>query len=232
MVYRTTLSWSWQSHFHLQGYLAFFESFYTSPDLAAALKEHGIGTTGTLKTTRQGLPNKVKTLAQALNRSDIRRGTGYYIRERDSSDVYVCWQGNKCIRVLSNSYPGNDAGTATRRTKDRAGRYSQIYVPLLAAIKYYNQFMGGVDTSDQLIGYIILSDKGRDIGRHYSTIFLRSARPMPLYYTSGYWWNQSSHRKQVQRWSHSCDYQGIQHVKCTTEHKWVQSLLWNQGLWW
>ena len=142
--------------------------FYTSPDLAAALKEHGIGTTGTLKTTREGLPDKVKTLAQALNRSDVRRGTGYYIRERDSSDVYVCWQGNKCITVLFNSYPGNDAGTATRRTKDRAGRYSQIYVPLLAAIKYYNQCMGGVDTSDQLIGYHHIV---RQRKRYWKTLF-------------------------------------------------------------
>ncbi len=63
--------------FRFQAYLVFLDNFYTtSPDLAAPLKEHAIGT---LKTTRQGIPDKVKTLAQALNRSDVPRGIGYYV---------------------------------------------------------------------------------------------------------------------------------------------------------
>ena len=60
----------------------------------------------------------------------------------------------------------NDAGTATRRMKDRAGRYSQIYAPLQAAD--YNQYMGGVDTSDQLIGYHHIV---RQRKRYWKTLF-------------------------------------------------------------
>ena len=59
-------------------------------------------------------------------------------------------------------------GTAARHTKDRAGRYSEIYVPLPAAIKYYNQYMGGVDTSDQLIGYHRIV---RQTKRYWKTLF-------------------------------------------------------------
>ena len=77
--------------FQLQGYLLFIDNFYTSPALLPALKEIGIGATGTLKVSRRGVPVAVQQLAKALNRSDVPRGTGYYIRLRGSSSVYICW---------------------------------------------------------------------------------------------------------------------------------------------
>lgn len=132
--------------FQLQGYLLFIDNFYTSPALLPALKELGIGTTGTLNISRREVPESVRTLAKALNRSDVPRGTG-------SSNVYVCWRDKKCVTVLSNSYPGHADGTAKRRSKDHSGSYSMLDVPMPSTVKHYNQFMGGVDLSDQLIGY-------------------------------------------------------------------------------
>ena len=80
------------------------------------------------------------------------RGTGYYVREAGSPNVYCCWRDNKCVIVLSNSYPGHAEGTVRQKSTDRSGRFSMADVPLPSAIKFY-KFMGVVDLSDQLIGY-------------------------------------------------------------------------------
>lgn len=138
--------------FQLQGYLLFIDNFYTSPALLPALKQLGIGTTGTLKLSRREVPESVQSLAKALNRYDVPRGTGYYIRPQDSNKV-VCWRDKKCITLLSNSYPGHVDGTAKRRSKDHTGSYLMLDVPMPSVVKHYNQFMGGVDLSYQLIGY-------------------------------------------------------------------------------
>ena len=139
--------------FQFQGYLLFLDNFYTSPALLQALKTVGIGTTGTLRVSRRGVPEAVQTLANVLNRTDVPRGTGYYIRERGSNEIYVCWRDKQCITIVSNSYPGHVDGTAKRRSTDNSGRYLMLDVPMPSAVKHYNLFMGGVDLSDQLIGY-------------------------------------------------------------------------------
>ena len=118
-----------------------------------ALKVKGIGATGTLCLSCSGVPDAVKKLAQTLNGRSVPRGTGYYIREQDSKNVYCCWRDNQCLTVLSSCYPGHTDSTVRRRSKDQLGSYVAIDVPLPTAIKQYNQFMGGVDLSDQLIGY-------------------------------------------------------------------------------
>ena len=137
--------------FHHQNYLIFFDNFYTSPTLMDALQEHGISSTGTLRVSRTGVPEAVKELNSVLKRRDVPRGTGYYIRS--SSAVFVCWRDNDCVTVASNSYPGHVDGTARRKSKDQMGVHSAVDVPLPSAIRRYNQFMGGVDKSDQLISY-------------------------------------------------------------------------------
>ena len=154
--------------FHFQGYIAFFDNFYTSPELLKALRERGIGATGTLRVSRRGVPVIVKELVKTLNRKDVPRGTGYYIREAGAKEVYICWKDNDCVTVLSNSYPGHAEGTARRKSKDRAGNHTILDVPLPSAIKHYNRFMGGVDKSDQLIGYHRVL---RQTKRYWKTLF-------------------------------------------------------------
>ena len=116
--------------FQFQGYLLFLDNFYTSPALLQALKTVGIGTTGTLRVSRRRVPEAVQTLANVLNRTDVPRGTGYYIRERGSNEVYVCWRDKQCITIVSNSYPGHVHGTAKRRSKDHSGSYLMLDVPM------------------------------------------------------------------------------------------------------
>ena len=56
-----------------------------------------------------------------------------------------------------------------RKGKDPAGRHVSLDVALLTAVKYYNMFMGGVDKSDQLIGYYRIT---RQTQKYWKTIFL------------------------------------------------------------
>ena len=151
-----------------QGYLVFFDNFYMSPELVKALKARGIGATGTLRVTRHGVPEVVRQLVNVLNRKDVPRGTGYYVREAGSPNVYCCWRDNKCVTVLSKSYPGHAEGTVRRKSTDRSGRFSMADVPLPSAIKFYNKFMGGVDLSDQLIGYHRIL---RQTKKYWKTLF-------------------------------------------------------------
>ena len=154
--------------FQNQGYKVFFDNFYTSPALLSALKARKIFATGTLRSTRSGVPTDVKRLITAMKGKKVPRGTGYYIRECGSSDVYVCWKDNDCVTVLSNTYPGHSDGTARRASKDTAGSHSVVEVPLPSTIKYYNKFMGGVDKSDQYMSYHRIL---RQTKRYWKTIF-------------------------------------------------------------
>ncbi len=51
--------------------------------------------------------------------------------------------------ILHTAYSGD---TVKRVCKSSSG-YKNVDVPVSAAVKDYNRFMGGVDLSDQLIGY-------------------------------------------------------------------------------
>ena len=154
--------------FQHQGYRVFFDNFYTSPALLSALKAMKIFATGTLRSTRSGVPDDVKRLITVMKGKQVPHGTGYYIREPSSSDVYVCWRDNDCVTVLSNAYPGHSDGTARRASKDTSGSHSVLEVPLPSTIKYYNKFMGGVDKSDQYISYHRIL---RQTKRYWNTIF-------------------------------------------------------------
>ena len=152
--------------FDYQGYSVYFDNWYTSPTLLHALKEKKFSATGTLRTNRRGIPSSVLEMKAALSRADVPRGTGYYIR--DSDDVYVCWRDNNCVCVMSNEHPGHSEGTARRAAKTSTGAYQTADVPLPATVKYYNQFMGGVDKSDQLISYHRIL---RQTKKYWKTIF-------------------------------------------------------------
>ena len=139
--------------FRFQGYQVFCDNFYSSPALFTDLTADGITATGTLRTNRQGIPADVLQLKKALNKSNVERGTGYYIRPPKSKLVYTVWKDNKAVTVMSTAFPGHSTSTVKRRVKDRMG-FSQLQdVPIPQPTAKYNAFMGGVDKSDQFISY-------------------------------------------------------------------------------
>ena len=155
--------------YHFQGYRLFIDNFYTSPTLMEELEKVGIAATGTMKINRKGVPSEVVQMQAAVKKGKHPRGTGYYFREPGSSSVYVCWHDNNCVILLSTAYPGHQDGTVKRKGKDSAGRHVSLDVALPTAVKYYNMFMGGVDKSDQLIGYYRIT---RQTQKYWKTIFL------------------------------------------------------------
>ena len=86
-----------------------------------------------------------------MSRSNTPRGTGCYVR--DESIVYAVWRDTKCIAVLSNKHAGHSESTVSRNSKDSDGHHVKIDVPIPSSIFHYNKYVGGVDTSDQLIKY-------------------------------------------------------------------------------
>ena len=106
-----------------QGYFLFMDNFYTSPVLFQDLKNIGVKATGTLRATRKNVPADVQMLQMALRKSNVPRGTGYYIREPQSSVVYVCWCDGSCVTLMSTAYAGHQEGTVKRRGKDRHINY-------------------------------------------------------------------------------------------------------------
>ena len=116
------------------------------------LEKVSIRATSTLKMSTRGISPEVIQMHTALKRGKLLRGTGYYFREPGSS-VYVCWWDNDCVTLLSTAYPGHQDGTVKRKGRDSTGSHVSLDIPLPAVVKYYNMFMGGIDTSDQLISY-------------------------------------------------------------------------------
>ena len=154
--------------FAFQGYEVYCDNFYTSPKLFQDLKDLGIGATGTLNTSRRGVPKVVKDVVTTLSQSDVPRGTGFYLRDRGTGLVYVCWRDTKCITVLSSAHPGSANGcTARRRIRD-SSRFVYTRVPQPSAINKYNKYMGGVDKSDQYISYYRIL---RQTKRYWKTVF-------------------------------------------------------------
>ena len=139
----------------------FTDHYYSSPSLFESLLGVGIRATGTLRTSRVGVPSSVVALKAVLAKKKTDRGTGYYVRT--SSTVYVCWKDVRVVTLISTAYLGHSEGTVSRRTS--AGKVA-VQVPL--PVVRYNSSMGGVDKSDQYLSY---HNTLRHTARYWQTLF-------------------------------------------------------------
>ena len=136
-----------------QGYQLFVDNFYTGVNLFEELLKVGIVATGTLRVYRKGIPDSVVQLKAVLDGSAVPRGVGYYIREPNSAIVYVCWRDKRAVLAMSTGHPGHSETVVTRRIKSKSGSSCRQEIPCPAVIVKYNQYMGGVDLSDQFLSY-------------------------------------------------------------------------------
>ncbi|XP_055888603.1 piggyBac transposable element-derived protein 3-like isoform X1 [Biomphalaria glabrata] len=146
-----------------QGYVIFFDNFYTSYQLLKDLLLKGICACGTILKNRKGFPNAlkdVKTFEKNSNRGDMRW-------VRDDEILTTQWRDNKTVSVMSNFMTANGYSFVKRRTKIN-GEYRELLVKQPSIIKEYNVYMGGVDKSDQLINkYNVL----RKTKKYWKTLF-------------------------------------------------------------
>ena len=149
-----------------QGYSLYVDNFYSSPTLATDLFDHKTHITGTLEKKRKSVPDKVKEMYDIINDKDSHRGDGFYVR--DGCIVYSAWKDTKGIVVLSTKHPGYSESTVKRSGKDSSGHHEKRDIPIPSPIYYYNQHMGGVDRSDQLIQYYNVLRQTR---KYWKTLF-------------------------------------------------------------
>ncbi len=135
-----------------EGFIIYMDNFYTSPTLLQALYERGILAVGTLRTDRRGTPEAVrdgKQWGRVAVRGDMRW-------VRDGNILYTQWKDSKAVTVASTVHSALDHGTAKRRIKE-GGNWSRKEIRRPKCIEDYNQYMNGVDKSDQLISrYCVL----------------------------------------------------------------------------
>uniref|UniRef100_A0A8C7X1T9 PiggyBac transposable element-derived protein domain-containing protein n=1 Tax=Oryzias sinensis TaxID=183150 RepID=A0A8C7X1T9_9TELE len=128
-----------------RGYIVYCDSFYTSPVLFRHLIQQGFGACGMYKQGRTGVPT---TKLNALNRKS-KRGSIRWIRDGDL--LYVRWMDTREMSLCTTVHPVHGGETVVRWQKTEDGRSQRAPLPRPTAVSEFNKYMGGVDTSGQML---------------------------------------------------------------------------------
>jgi len=118
----------------------YFDNFYTSPALCKRLLTLGFGSCGTVQIDRWNIPAKFKEAAP-------KKGE---IATYDGKLLGLKWKDKRLVCMLSTIHDDSMV-TKQRCTRLVSGGVETIQKPKV--IEEYNQYMGGVDKSDQLVTY-------------------------------------------------------------------------------
>ncbi len=129
-----------------QGYRVFFDNFFTSPKLVQDLFLKETLSSGTCRVDREGFPKSMKQ-AKVWARK-LPRGSMRWVRE--SNVLILQWVDNRPVSLATSIDSANDSIVVKRRSKKR-GVYEELDVDQPYAVHRYNQFMNGVDRSDQML---------------------------------------------------------------------------------
>ena len=119
----------------------YFDNFYTSPALCKRLLTLGFGGCGTVRLDRRNIPQSFKKAAPKK---------GEVATYRDGDVFGLKWLDKRFVSMLSTIHDDSMV------SKERCSRQASAGVETIqkpAVIEDYNQFMGGVDKSDQLVTY-------------------------------------------------------------------------------
>ncbi len=146
-----------------QGYHLYLDNFYTSPQLVRDLFLQGTPCTGTVKVNRKDFPeclSNAEKWAKLGQRGDVR-----WVRH--SHVLALQWVDCKPVSILTTLYSANDKVSCKRKVK-KNGVFSEVILPQPLAIHEYNQFMNGVDRSDQMLAFY---NVGRKCYKWWKTLF-------------------------------------------------------------
>ena len=124
-------------------YHIYCDNFYTSPDLFADLQKAGFEACGTVRKNRKGLSATFKSIK-------LTKGKVYTERILDDSMLCLKWQDKRDVLLLSTLHDDSMV-EVQRRSRLVTGGVEGIKKPKV--VHEYNQHMGGVDQSDQLLMY-------------------------------------------------------------------------------
>uniref|UniRef100_A0A3B3ZAW1 PiggyBac transposable element-derived protein domain-containing protein n=1 Tax=Periophthalmus magnuspinnatus TaxID=409849 RepID=A0A3B3ZAW1_9GOBI len=144
------------------GYIVYCDKFYTSPQLFRHLGQQGFGACGTYRQGRIGVPTSPEN---ALTKRSP-RGSIRWLRDGDL--LFVKWMDTKEVSMCTNVHSVFTGETVLRWTKKADGTCEQVPIPRPTAVGEYNRYMGGVDTSDQLLK---TNTAHRKMRRWYITVF-------------------------------------------------------------
>ncbi|XP_059384611.1 piggyBac transposable element-derived protein 4-like [Carassius carassius] len=128
------------------GYHVYMDNFYTSPKLLRDLFALKFGACGTYRDNRKDCP---RNAANSLTKKSV-RGSIRWIRDKDL--VFVKWMDTREVSVCSTIHAAYTGDNVQRRAKTQNGWRKKSF-PCPAPVTAYNQHMGGVDLSDQLLQY-------------------------------------------------------------------------------
>nr|KAG5704860.1 hypothetical protein BaRGS_001331 [Batillaria attramentaria] len=135
--------------------VCFQDMHFTSPTLALKMKEHGLGSCGTVRHDHVGMPDAIKNNKLKLQKGDPPAFLGH----GQTGMLVASWQDVKRVNILSTVHKNNVVGCS-------GGRSRNLQKPQMCAD--YNKFSGGVDRMDQVMGYY--QDKHRN-KKHYMAVF-------------------------------------------------------------
>ncbi|KAL0154474.1 hypothetical protein M9458_048737 [Cirrhinus mrigala] len=144
------------------GYHVYMDDFYTSPKLLTDLFAMKFGACGTYGDHRKDFS---KTTANSLTKNPS-RGSIRWIW--DGPLVCVKWMDTQVVSVCSTIHAACTGERVQRRVKAQNTWKTKSF-PCPAPVTAYNQHMGGVDLSDQLLQYYAAQHKTM---KWYRKIFL------------------------------------------------------------
>ena len=116
----------------------FFDNYFTSPTLLVELLQMGMYATGTVMASR-------KHITILKQDKEMKRGENDWFSASHHSAIK--WMGSKSVILLPNYLNPKEMQQIDRRIK---GSKDKVKVICPTVIHEYNQFMGGVDLSDQM----------------------------------------------------------------------------------
>ena len=119
----------------------YFDRYFTTLSLMTRLLEEQIHGTGTIQTNRFKAFNFLKD-----NR--MKRGKYEEITRSDNAVSFVKWKDTKSVLMVFTC-TGAESLSNIQRWDKKEKKY--INIPCPAAVKHYNEKMGGVDTFDQMM---------------------------------------------------------------------------------
>ena len=141
MVTRVVLNIS--RPFHNSNRHLYFDNFFNSTELLEELLKVGTYGCGTLRANRYPRPYKV-------GRSCIKLRPGEIKQLQKGNLVATVWFDKRQVAILSTNCQPGEVVTVQRRTKEPP-HIKDVDIPAPTSI--YNQYMGGVDLSDQMRSY-------------------------------------------------------------------------------
>nr|XP_006812366.1 PREDICTED: piggyBac transposable element-derived protein 4-like [Saccoglossus kowalevskii] len=129
-----------QQYFYF-GHHIYYDNFFSSVQIALDLYSKDTYICSTIRKNSKGLPGEIK--------NSVKMKQGDYIVRQSQKVVACTWYDKREVRMLTtNCSPGG-------RDVTRGGK--TFFTPF--SVLQYNQYMGGVDLSDQLASYYSISKK-------------------------------------------------------------------------